>query len=61
VNEQDRKQRELRASGWESKKRSQKTIWESLDNGFYYSQEIAIEYIREGAKPYVPKYFEIAS
>jgi hypothetical protein len=51
MNEQDRKQMELRAAGWESKKRGQKTIWESPDNGFYYSQEMAIEIVREGAKP----------
>lgn len=32
----------LIAAGWKPKERGGKIIWQSLDNGFYYSQEFAV-------------------
>ena len=34
--------RELRAAGWKPKERCGKTIWQSPENGFWYSQGMAI-------------------
>jgi hypothetical protein len=45
----------LRAAGWEPVERGGVVIWLSPDNGFCYSQEVALEMVREGTKPYVPK------
>ena len=46
---------ELRAVGWESVERDGVAIWQCPDHGFYYSQDVAVELVREGTKPYVPK------
>jgi hypothetical protein len=54
MNEQDREHMELRAAGWEPVERGRVDTWQSLDNGFYYSQEMALGMLREGTKPYVP-------
>ncbi len=40
--------RKLLAAGWKPKERCGKTIWESRDNGFYYSQEMAIHFLGRG-------------
>jgi hypothetical protein len=37
----------LRASGWKPKERS-KTIWQSRENGFWYSQETALQLSKNG-------------
>ena len=34
--------RALRAAGWKPKERCSKTIWQSQDNGFWYSQDMAM-------------------
>jgi hypothetical protein len=33
---------QLTETGWESKERCGKTIWQSPENGFWYSQEMAL-------------------
>jgi len=33
---------ELQAAGWKPKERCGKTIWQSPDNGFWYSQDMAM-------------------
>ena len=33
---------QLTEAGWESKERCGKTIWQSAENGFWYSQEMAL-------------------
>jgi hypothetical protein len=55
MNEQDREQMELRAAGWELVERGRVVIWQSPDNGLYYAEGMAVEMVREGTKPYVPK------
>ena len=55
MNQQDREQMELRGAGWELVERGGIDIWQSPDNGFCYAQEMAVEMVREGTKPYVPK------
>ena len=32
----------LKAAGWKPKERCGKTVWQSLDNGFWYSQDMAM-------------------
>ena len=39
---------ELRAAGWMHKERCGKTIWQSQDNGFWYSQEMALRLSESG-------------
>jgi hypothetical protein len=39
--------RKLRAADWKPKERCGKTIWESPNNGFYYSQEMAAHFLGE--------------
>ena len=58
MNEQDREHMELRAAGCEPVERGGVSIWQSPDNGYYYSQEVAVGTVREGTKPYVPKCLE---
>jgi hypothetical protein len=55
VDERDREHMELRAVGWEPVERGGVAIWQCPDHGFYYSQDVAVELVREGTKPYVPK------
>ena len=50
-------ERTLIRAGWASKERCGLTIWERPDNGFYYSQEMALAIVREEAKLYVPRCF----
>jgi hypothetical protein len=38
----------LIAAGWKPKERGGKIIWQSPDNGFYYSQEVAIRFLDSG-------------
>ncbi len=37
----------LVAAGWKPKERGGKLIWQSPDNGFYYSQEMATHLLEE--------------
>jgi|SRR5215217_4201910 len=40
--------RKLLAGGWEPKERCGKLIWKHPDNGFYYSQEMAVHLLDRG-------------
>jgi hypothetical protein len=44
----DPQARKLLAAGWEPKERCGKTIWESPEDGFYYSQEMAEHFLDRG-------------
>lgn len=39
--------RKLEASGWKPKERCGKTIWASPENGFWYSEEMALLRLRQ--------------
>jgi TubC N-terminal docking domain len=41
-------QRKLSAAGWKPNERCGKTIWKRPDNGFYYSQEMAVHFLDKG-------------
>src|SRR5215212_9282962 len=41
-------ERRLIAAGWEPKERCGKTIWKRPENGFYYSQEMAVRLLDRG-------------
>ena len=41
-------ERRLMAAGWEPRERGGKIIWQLLDNGFYYSQEVALHFLDSG-------------
>jgi len=41
--------RELRAAGWKPKERSGKTIYQSPQSGFWYSQKIALQVLESGS------------
>jgi hypothetical protein len=38
-------ERRLMAAGWEPKERCGRIIWQRPDNGFYYSQEVALHFL----------------
>ena len=41
----DPETRKLLAAAWKPKERCEKIIWKHPDNGFYYSQEMAVHYL----------------
>jgi len=45
---EDPETRKLLAAGWEPKERCGKLIWKNPDNGFYYSQEMAVRLLDRG-------------
>ena len=49
----------LKAAGWKPKRRCGKTIWESPENGFWYSQEMALELLRLDPLAQSPHYQRI--
>ena len=49
-NTTDPETRKLLAAGWEPKERCRKTIWESPDTGFYYSQEMALYLLKKSTE-----------
>ena len=40
--------RKLQAAGWKPKERCGKIIWQSPENGFWYSQEMALQLSENG-------------
>lgn len=52
--ERNEERLELEAAGWWPEDRYGETVWQNPENGFWYTQGVAVTILREGAETDVP-------